>query len=87
MGNSGGVIQDHLFLRGSKKFGENSTMELMLVYCPADHSLVGQPKFEYVWGQNTSIFVKGLLAAGEFDSEANVLPTKNNWTLGMKVNF
>lgn len=87
LGNNGGVMQDHFFLRGSKKFGENTNMEILLVYCPTDHSLVGQPKFEYVWGQNTSIFVKGLFAAGDLNSEANIMPTKNSWTLGMKVNF
>jgi hypothetical protein len=87
LGNNGGFLQDHFFLRGSKKFGENSTLELMLVYCPIDHSIVGQPKFEYVWGQNTGIFVKGLFAAGDLNSEANALPTKNSWTLGLKANF
>ena len=87
LGNNGGVMQDHFFVRGMKKFGENATVELLLIYCPIDHSLVGQPKFEYVWGQNTSLFVKGLLASGDIGSEANILPAKSNWTLGMKVNF
>jgi hypothetical protein len=87
LGNNGGVKQDHFFLRGSKKFGENTNIEILLVYCSSDHSLVGQPKFEYVWGQNTSLFVKGLIASGDLNSEANILPTKSNWTLGMKVNF
>jgi hypothetical protein len=87
LGNNGGVMQDHLFLRGSKNFGENMNLELMLIYCPTDHSLVGQPKFQYVWGQNTSLFVKGLIASGDLNTEANIMPTKNCWTLGVKVNF
>lgn len=87
LGNNGGAMQDHFFVRGLKKFGENATVELLLVYCPIDHSLVSQPKFEYVWGQNTSLFVKGLLGSGDANSEANILPSKNIWTLGMRVNF
>lgn len=87
LGNNGGVMQDHFFLRGMKQFGEDINLELLLIYGPMDHSLVAQPKLEYVWGQNTSLFVKGLLGSGDADSEANIMPAKSNWTLGIKANF
>jgi hypothetical protein len=87
LSNNGGATQNHFFLRGSKTFGEAFNLELMLIYNPDDHSLVGQPKFEYIWKQNTSLYIKGLLAAGDPNSEANILPTKTRFDLGMKVSF
>jgi hypothetical protein len=87
LGNNGGVLQDHYFLHGTKQFGDNYNLDLMLVYAPEDRSLVVQPEFDYIWGQNTRLFVKALLATGDSGSEANVLPTKSIWKLGFKVNY
>ncbi len=87
LANQGGATPDHLFIRATKTFGADTNLELMLVYNPNDHSLVTQPKFEYIWKQNTSLYVKGLLASGDLNSEANILPTKSRLDLGMKVSF
>ena len=87
LGNNGGVMQNHIFLHSMKKFGEDFNVDLMFIYNPEFHSLVAQPKLEYIWGQNTSLFVKGLVNCGDANSEAGVLPIRNIWNLGMKVSF
>ena len=87
LANNGGITRDHFFIRATKGFGDNINTELLLIVNPGDGSLVGQPLFEYTWQQNTKMFVKGMLATGGTDSEANLLPTKAQWNLGLKVNF
>jgi hypothetical protein len=87
LANNGGVTRDHYFIRATKEFGDNVNTELLLLVNPYDGSLAGQPKFEYTWKQNTTVFIKGILATGDRDSEVNLLSTKNEWNLGLKVNF
>lgn len=87
LANNGGVTRDHYFIRATKEFGDNINTELLLLVNPYDGSLAGQPKFEYTWKQNTNIYIKGILANGDRDSEVNLLSSKNQWTLGLKVNF
>jgi hypothetical protein len=86
LASNGGVLQDHIFLHGSKLYGDNYNVDLMLVYATGDQSLVVQPEFDYIWKQNTRLFVKALLPVGDSDSEANVLPV-SSWKLGLKVNY
>lgn len=87
LGNNGGILQDHVFLHGSKQIGDNFNLDLMLIYAPSDHSLIAQPELDYIWGQNTRLFIKALLATGDNDSEACVLPSRSSWKLGFKVNY
>ncbi|MCL4516170.1 MAG: hypothetical protein M1379_11390 [Firmicutes bacterium] len=85
---NGGATRDHLFVRGSKTFKEKYTAELMAVYNPTDGSVEAQPRLEYAWGQNTTLFVQGLLVnAGKKEAEANLIPLRNRLDVGMKVSF
>lgn len=87
LANNGGITRDHFFIRAAKGFGDNINTELLLVVNPGDGSLVSQPLFEYTWKQNTKMFIKGMLASGGEDSEANLLPIQAQWNLGLKVSF
>ena len=87
LANNGGITRDHLFVRATKGFGENINTELLLVINSVDGSLIGQPKLEYDWNQNTALFVKGMLVNGGRDSEAQLIPTNAQWNLGLRVIF
>lgn len=85
--NNGGVLQNHYFLRFTKTIGANLNFEIMLVYGPEDKSLEAQPKLEYTWKDNLTIFAKYLLVNGDGQAEANLLPLGNRLDLGLKVIF
>lgn len=86
--SNGGATRDHIFVRGSKTFREKYTAELMAVYNPTDGSVESQPRLEYAWGQNATLFAQGLLVnAGKKEAEANLIPLRNRVEVGMKVNF
>ncbi len=86
--SDGGATRDHIFVRGSRTFKEKYTAELMAVYNPTDGSVEAQPRLEYAWGQNTTLFAQGLLVnAGKKEAEANLIPLRNRVEVGMKVNF
>ncbi|MCL6590826.1 MAG: hypothetical protein K6U80_12855 [Firmicutes bacterium] len=87
LANNGGVTRDHYFLRCSKAFGENTNTELLLVYNATDSSYAAQPELEYTWKQATTLYLKGLVTQGAADSEANLLPIKSRFELGVKVSF
>lgn len=84
---NGGAFRDHVFLRGRKAVGENWLGEVMLVYTPVDGSLVAQPRVEYRWGENTTVYLQGLLTSGEDTDEASLLPLKSRVDLGVRVSF
>ena len=85
--NNGGITRDHLFLRCTKAIGADGNAELLMVYNTTDKSLIAQPKLSYILGQNTEIFVKGLIISGQGNVEANLSPVKDQLNFGVKVNF
>ncbi len=86
--SNGGATRDHLFVRGSKTFKEKYTAELMAVYNPTDGSVEAQPRLEYAWGQNTTLFAQGLVVnAGKKEAEANLIPLRDRLDVGMKISF
>jgi hypothetical protein len=87
LANNGGVLQNHYFLRFTKTIATNLNTEIMLVYGPDDDSLETQPKLEYTWGNNLTIFARYLIINGQGQAEANLSPLKDRLDIGFKVTF